>query len=217
MSSRILRGAAVHTEPLHLRAVGGNAVAHGSARATGSGEDAEIQARIQDAVEQGRREGQVAAAQQASQQAALQARQQLDPVLAGLKQMVEALTGQRRQLRAESEEDMVQLAIAIGRRILHRELAADPEAVLGVVKAAFARLNAREIHRLRVSPGEAHILEQHRGALQFPQALEVVSDGSLTAGSVVFETTRGELDASVETQLSEIGRGLTDVLRRRLP
>jgi len=30
---------------------------------------------------------------------------------------------------------------------------------------------------------------------------------------VVFETQRGSLDASVETQLQEIGRGLADRLR----
>ena len=37
----------------------------------------------------------------------------------------------------------------------------------------------------------------------------------LTQGSAVFETSRGELDASVDTQLAEIERGLTDVLERR--
>ena len=174
-----------------------------------------MQADIQAALERGRREGQAAATQHALQKAAAEARLRLEPALASLRQMVESIAAQRKQLRAENEEDMVRLAVAIARRVLHRETATDPEAILGVVKAAFARLNAREIHRLRVSPVDARIVEEHRSALDFPPGIEVVSDGSLTAGSAVFETARGELDASVETQLSEISRGLTDLVRRR--
>ena len=45
--------------------------------------------------------------------------------------------------------------------------------------------------------------------------LEIAPDGSLTPGSVIFETSRGDLDASVDTQLAEIDRGLTDALKRR--
>jgi len=43
----------------------------------------------------------------------------------------------------------------------------------------------------------------------------VLGDPQLTPGSAVFETSRGELDASVSTQLDEIQRGLTDLVRRR--
>jgi hypothetical protein len=32
---------------------------------------------------------------------------------------------------------------------------------------------------------------------------------------VLFATSRGELDASIETQLLEIERGFTDIIRRR--
>ena len=43
---------------------------------------------------------------------------------------------------------------------------------------------------------------------------EVLTDPSCDPGSVIFETERGNLDASIETQLQEIERGLTDRLRR---
>jgi flagellar assembly protein FliH len=109
----------------------------------------------------------------------------------------------------------VKLAIAVARRVLYRELATDPEAILGLVKAAFGKLNARETHRLRVSPADAAVVQEHRSKLQIPPGLEIVPDGSLTPGSAIFETSRGDLDASVETQLAEIDRGLTDALKRR--
>ena len=44
--------------------------------------------------------------------------------------------------------------------------------------------------------------------------VEVVADAAREPGSVVFETERGNLDASVESQLREIERGLADRMRR---
>ena len=40
-------------------------------------------------------------------------------------------------------------------------------------------------------------------------------DGSLQPGGVVFETNQGNLDASVDSQLAEIERGLADHMRRQ--
>jgi flagellar assembly protein FliH len=143
------------------------------------------------------------------------AQQKLDPVLHSLNAIIAEVAGLRKRVRAEAEDDAVKLAIAIARRVLYRELATDPEAILGLVKAAFGKLNARETHRLRLSPSNVAVVQEHRAKLQIPPGLEVVADGSLTPGSAIFETSRGELDASVDTQLAEIDRGLTDALKRR--
>jgi flagellar assembly protein FliH len=154
--------------------------------------------------------------QAAGEAAALQRMQQkLDPVLNGLNGIIAELASTRKRVRAEAEDDAVKLAIAIARRILYRELSTDPEAILGLVKAAFGKLNARETHRLRVSPSDAAAIQEHRTKLQLPPALEIAADAALTPGSAVFETSRGELDASIDTQLAEIDRGLTDILKRR--
>ena len=107
------------------------------------------------------------------------------------------------------------LAIAIARRVLHRELATDPEAILGLVKAAFQRCDARETYRLRVSPTDAEVVRENREPLRLPPAVEIVSDAGLARGSAIFETSRGELDASAATQLAEIERGFADVLAMR--
>jgi flagellar assembly protein FliH len=45
-------------------------------------------------------------------------------------------------------------------------------------------------------------------------SVEVVADASLDRGAVVLETNRGNLDASIETQLREIEIGFADRFRR---
>jgi flagellar assembly protein FliH len=167
----------------------------------------EADARVQAAYNQGLAAGEAAAQQRAQQK--------LDPVLNGLNSMIAELASMRKRVRAEAEDDAVKLAIAIARRVLYREISTDPEAILGLVKAAFSKLNARETHRLRVSRTDAAVVQEHRSRLQIPPGLEIAPDGSLTPGSVIFETSRGDLDASIETQLAEIDRGLTDAFKRR--
>lgn len=170
----------------------------------------DLDARVKAAFEQGQAAGEAAATQQAVQQAA----QKLEPVIARLSQLIQELAGLRKRFRSEAEADTVKLAIAIARRVLYRELATDPEAILGLVMAAFQKLNARETHRLRVSSGDVAMLQEHRSRLELPPAVEILGDSSLGPGSVIFETSRGELDATVNTQLAEIDRGLADITRR---
>jgi len=165
--------------------------------------EAEMQAQLQTAY----RQGEAAGAQTATER--------LTGPLASLGTVAQELAGLRPRVRAEAEQGVVNLAIAIARRVLHREISTDPAALLGLVKSAGARLNARELNRLRVSPKDSASIQEHRDRIGLPPGLEIAADPALVPGSAIFETARGELDASVETQLDEIERGLADRLRRR--
>lgn len=165
--------------------------------------EAEVQARVQAAYQQ----GEAAGAQAATTR--------LIAPLASLGQVARELSELAPKVRAEAELAVVQLAVAIARRVLHREVSTDPQALLGLVKSASERLSARELHRLRVSAADANVLQAYRARIGLPPGLEIVSDPGLPPGSAIFDTVRGEMDASVETQLDEIERGLADRMRRR--
>src|SRR5262245_13004730 len=120
----------------------------------------------------------------------------------------------RPRLRRQAEGDLVKLALAIARRILHRELAVDPEAMRGLIQAALEKLQSQEICRIRIHPSQEALVRSmlknntRSGTVQFQ------ADPTLDRGAAIFETARGNLDASVETQLREIEQGLTDRLER---
>jgi|SRR5579863_5604836 len=139
---------------------------------------------------------------------------ELQPVLERLARAIEELGQLRARLRREAETDLLRLALAIARRVLRREMAVDPDAMHGLVLGALEKLQAQEICRVRVHPSHA---VQLRAWLQ-PRAggapIDVVADPGCAAGDVIFETERGNLDASVDSQLQEIERGLADRLRR---
>ena len=115
-----------------------------------------------------------------------------------------------------AEADTVRLAVEIARRVLHRELNVDPNAVEALTRAALEKLQAQEIHRVRVHPGLENPVRTCLQQAGRGQAIEVIADPSQPQGGVLFEISRGTLDASVGTQLDEIERGLTDHLDTRL-
>lgn len=138
----------------------------------------------------------------------------LKDAIARLAHQLGELAGFRARFRQDAEEDLVKLAIAIAQRVLHREITTDPEAILGLVKAALQRVEAREVLRVRVHPEDARTLETCLADLGLPEKIEVVADQGLERGGVILETSRGYLEASVNTQLQEIERGFTDLIRR---
>lgn len=204
MSSRILRGEqGARAEPV----VWPDVVAARPPQAGPQGEVPadEFERRLRAAHEAGWREGEAAA------------RRRLDAVIEQLARSVEDLSTLRARLRRQAEADLVHLAVAIARRILRRELSLDPDAIAGLVHAALQRLAGQEIARVRVHPELAVAVRTALAEGQGAQAAEVVADARLEAGAVIFETERGNLDASVETQLAEIERGLADRLRKSGP
>ena len=107
-----------------------------------------------------------------------------------------------------AEADTVRLSIEIARRVLHRELSVDGSALEALIKAALEKLQAQEVYRVRVHPDQEKLVRACLDQTGRGQAIEVVGDPVQPRGGAVFEISRGALDASVETQLAEIERGL---------
>ena len=138
---------------------------------------------------------------------------EMHAVIERLTRSIAELAAAKGRFRREAEHDVVQLSIGIGRRILRRELTIDPEAVGGLVRAALDKLQARDLCKIRVHPAHHPVVRRLLDQQGVP-AVEVVPDGSLQPGDLVVESKRGDLDASIESQLAEIERGFADRLKR---
>jgi flagellar assembly protein FliH len=166
----------------------------------------QIERRAAEARQAGMREGEAAGRAQAAAE--------VRPVIEKLAHTIEEIARLRPRMLRDAEADLVELSIAIARRILRRELSVDPGALEGLIKGALDKLASQEICRIRVhpelEPGIRKCLEREGRS-----GIQVVSDGTLERGGILLETARGKLDASLETQLAEIGRGLVDRLPQR--
>jgi flagellar assembly protein FliH len=143
-----------------------------------------------------------------------QAGGELQSVLDQMGKSLASLASLRSRIRGEAEGDLLKLAITIARRVLHRELTLDPESIEGLIRVALDKLQSRELCRVRVHPDQEQAIRKSLERFANSQKVELVTDSSLQCGDVLFETAHGNLDASIESQLSEIERGLADRLRR---
>lgn len=143
-----------------------------------------------------------------------QASAEVQSVLDQLGRSLAALSSLRSRIREEAEGDLLKLAISIARRVLHRELTLDPESIEGLIRVALDKLQTRELCRVRVHPDQEQAIRNSLERFSNSQKVELITDPSLQCGDVLFETAHGNLDASIESQLREIDRGLADRLHR---
>jgi flagellar assembly protein FliH len=137
---------------------------------------------------------------------------ELAPVLDRLARSIAEVAALRPRIRRETERDLVELSLLIARRVLRREVSVDPDAVCGLLHAALDKTSLRDVVEVRTHPGHKAALEQRLRALDATARITLKPDPRLEPGAVVVETLHGEIDASLETQLSEIQRGMADLL-----
>lgn len=164
--------------------------------------EGEVVAAKRDSFEAGRREGDH------------HARAETGPVLERVANSLSQLSELRQEIRIGAENDMVQLALLIAKRVLHRELSTDTNALTALARVVFDRMVRGESLRVSVHPTFAPVLA---GALSQGRTsrVQIDPDPQCALGSFVVRSEGGILDASVETQLEEISRGLTDRLTGR--
>lgn len=153
--------------------------------------------------------------QEAEQLAQARLEQEVQPWLQRMAQTIEDLLHTKRRFIEDSEEQVVRLSVAIARRILYREIQVDPEALLGLLRAAIGKSELREVHRVLLHPLDRQALSPHLQRMDLPSRVEVVADTTLERGAVLIESATGLLDASVSTQLDEVERGFVDLMSHR--
>jgi flagellar assembly protein FliH len=142
-----------------------------------------------------------------------QAIAEIQPVMDRLSRSLADLATVRSRVRKTAESDLLKLAIAVARRVIHRELTLDPSSIEGLIRVALEKLESRELCRVRVHPDQEPIIRTLLA--RFSAApVELIPDPTLQCGDVLFETAHGTLDGSIEAQLQEIERGFADRLGR---
>ncbi|HEU0120712.1 MAG TPA: FliH/SctL family protein [Bryobacteraceae bacterium] len=171
--------------------------------------EAELPRRQQQGREEGRAEGERSGA--AAANAAVQ------PLLDRMTASIGELASYRARFRRESEPELLRLSIAIAKKIVRRELTIDPHTLLGILKAALELINQAEVLSVRMSPEDVALIGPRVAKLGLPDKVEVTPDRTLERGAVVIDTRRGQIDASIQTQLAEIENGFADRIAMEKP
>jgi len=142
--------------------------------------------------------------------------QELARVRDSVRVAIEAFAGERQRYYQDVENEIVQLAFSIARKILHREARMDATLLAGLVRVALDTIERHTKVTVRVHPQYGPDCREYFSRSMDAQELpEVVEDPALEPERCVLETALGTTELGIEVQLKEIEHGVLDLLAQR--
>jgi flagellar assembly protein FliH len=103
---------------------------------------------------------------------------------------------------------MVQLALAVARRIVQREISLDQDLLVAMARVALERLGESARVTVRLNPEDYEITVAARAAQFTGTNVTVVADARVSRGGCRVESDFGAMDAGADAQIQEIARAL---------
>jgi flagellar assembly protein FliH len=129
-------------------------------------------------------------------------------MLRRLTETLDELTSLRAQMIHQTEHQMVQLALAVARRVVHREISLDRDLLVAMARVAMDRLGESAQVTVRLSPGDFEATAAARASQWTGTNVTVVADSRVSRGGCRIESDLGVMDAGADAQIQEIARAL---------
>jgi flagellar assembly protein FliH len=131
-----------------------------------------------------------------------------EAMLRRLTQTLDELTTMRAQMIHQTERQMVQLALAIARRIVRREVSLDQDLLIAMARVALDRLGESARITIRLHPEEFAATAAARADQFTGTNVTVVADAGIARGGCRVESDFGDIDVGVDAQIQELARAL---------
>jgi flagellar assembly protein FliH len=130
--------------------------------------------------------------------------QQIESVLEGLHQALVQVQKLRQEMHHAIEKEVVELALAIARKVVCQEVVTNKDVVLGVAKEALSKVKAPGKITVKLNPSDLQVINDTQSHLNhFKDQIENLSfepEETIACGGCVIETTMGKIDARLEKQ-----------------
>lgn len=143
-------------------------------------------------------------------------RKKAEVIFSGLEGLLAEISTFKETLFTKCEREMVELALAIARKVIQREVSVSGDVVLECVRAALRTAVAGGKVTVRVNPKDVEIITEHREELvkytEGLKSLVIEGDGAVARGGALIDSNFGEVDATIDGVISEIEERLRDAL-----
>lgn len=115
------------------------------------------------------------------------------------------------ELTAGAEDDMLEMAFRLARRIVGEAIELDPQRVQQMVASVLAHARGKRELLVKVAPEDLAVLQQNADALVRQVdgvRVHFEEDASLDRGGCVIHTESGRIDGRIEAQLETLKRAL---------
>jgi len=144
--------------------------------------------------------------------------QKLEPVLDSLRQALLQLKNLRQDTYQRLEKEVVELALAIARKVICREIEVDKEVVVWVAREALAKIEDPGKITIKLNPSDFQFINETKYQLSEMigniDNVKLESEDSIQSGGCLVETDLGEIDARIEHQLQAVEESFRTALEK---
>jgi flagellar assembly protein FliH len=138
-----------------------------------------------------------------------------EAMLRRLAQTLDELKSLRATMVRQTEQQMVQLALAIARKVLRREATIDQDLLVAMARVALERVGESGAATIRLNPEDYSQTVQRHGDHWAGSRVKVVADPGVSRGGCLVESEYGFVDASVDAQFDQVAQAMADSEHQR--
>ncbi|MDH4064572.1 MAG: flagellar assembly protein FliH [Acidobacteriota bacterium] len=132
-----------------------------------------------------------------------------EAVVRRLTETVDELRKLKADLLQKTEQQVVQLSLAIARRIVQREVTLDRELIAAMGRVALDRLGAVSTATIRLHPDDyAAVMHGYPDGTADAGGTTIVADPLVRRGGCLVQSDFGVIDVSIDAQIQELATAL---------
>ncbi len=120
---------------------------------------------------------------------------------------------ERQNLYHQFEQDLVDLALDIAKKVVYDSLEQDDEVLRNIIESTLRKVQGKARIKLRISTDDRQRIEDLKEAfmskLQSIDDIEIIEDQQIGPGSCIIETENGVIDGGIQTRIDEIEMALS--------
>lgn len=131
--------------------------------------------------------------------------QQLQARVERFEAIMNSLARPLQEIDSEVENQLLQLALTIGRHLVRRELRIDPSQVIAIIRETVALLpaSARDV-RVHLHPDDAAVVREKLAAPVGERAWTIAEDPVMGRGGCRVTTESAQIDARLDTRIGSV-------------
>ena len=132
----------------------------------------------------------------------------IGPTVESLQQAIDQLQSLRAETYHDIEKELVELSLAIARKIVCHEVEINNETVVCVAREALRRVDHPGQVKIKLNPADFQFIEERKSKLfdsdHYLENVVFEAEATIRTGGCIVETEMGDIDARIENQLKAV-------------
>lgn len=142
-----------------------------------------------------------------------------EPLVHQIEGVLETLARMRQVLRFQSEQELLQMAVLIAKRVVLEELSVNPKVIYNALQTIMREIETLGKIRVMINPGDFDFLIKAKTNLEKylkdEQVLTMKADIDVAPGNLLIETDETVINFTFKKQFDDIEEALSRILRDR--